>query len=171
MSMMSSVRELVPSLETRGNLIRDSWDRLSRVPGGRTLFSRLVGRAAPYTATMGARVTELGRGRARTEMTDRKKVRNHLDCVHAIALANLAELTGNIAVAYTLPDDARFIVAGMNIEYVQKARGTIHGYAECPLFETNERVEVPIEVTLTNDRGEVVTKVVLQTLIGPKKRA
>ncbi len=169
MNLAASVQGLLPSIEKRGNFIRDSWDRLEKVPGGKGLFSRLVGVAAPYTGSMGARVVELRRGYARTVLDDRRRVRNHLDCIHAIALANLAELTGNVAVAYTLPDDARFIVAGMSIEYLKKARGPITGTSTCPLFDGNEKQEVEVEVALTDWRGEEVAHAVLRTLIGPKR--
>jgi uncharacterized protein (TIGR00369 family) len=169
MSLMATVQGALPSLERRGNFVRDSWDRLGHLPGGKALFSRLVGVAAPYTGSMGARVVELGRGHARVELPDRRAVRNHLDCVHAVALANLAELTGNVAVAYTLPDDARFIVAAMSIEYLEKARGTISGRASCPLFEDSAKAEYEIEVTLTNRAGEEVAHATLRTLVGPKR--
>ena len=169
-SFAASVRDLVPSVEKHGNFIRDSWDRLRKVPGGRAIFSRLVGVAAPYTGSMGARVTELARGTATVELPDRRRVRNHLDCVHAIALANLAELTGNVAVAYTLPDDARFIVAGMSIDYLKKARGTITGTATCPLFDSSAREEYEVEVSLRDRRGEEVAHATLRTLVGPKTR-
>jgi uncharacterized protein (TIGR00369 family) len=169
-SIAASVQNVLPSIEKPGNFIRDSWDRLSRLPGGKALFSRLVGTAAPYTGSMGARVKELSRGYARVELADRRKVRNHLDCIHAIALANLAELTGNVAVAYTLPDDARFIVAGMSIEYLKKARGTITGTASCPLFGSSEKSEHDIEVSMTDRSGDEVARATLRTLVGPKKR-
>ena len=77
--------------------------------------------------TIGAVVRELGDGYSKVTLADRRAVRNHLSCVHAVALANLVELTGNMALAYSLPDDARFIVAGMRLDYVKKARGTITG--------------------------------------------
>ncbi len=170
MNLAATVQSLVPSVEKHGNFVRDSWDRLARVPGGKAVFSRLLGVAAPYTGTIGARVVELRPGFSRTELDDRRRVRNHLDCVHAIALANLAELTGNVAVAYTLPDDARFIVAGMSIEYRKKARGTITGTATCPLFASSDRGEHDIEVSLTDRRGDEVARAVLRTLVGPKKR-
>lgn len=169
MNLAASVQSLVPSVEKRGNFIRDSWDRLAKMPGGKAVFSRLVGVAAPYTGSIGARVVELRRGFSRTELPDRRRVRNHLDCVHAIALANLAELTGNVAVAYTLPDDARFIVAGMSIDYLKKARGTITGTSSCPLFASSEKQEYEVEVSLTDRHGEEVAHAVLRTLVGPKK--
>jgi uncharacterized protein (TIGR00369 family) len=169
MSLAASLSQILPSAEKRGNLVRQSWDRLSKLPGGPALVSRLIGMAAPYTASIGARVVELRRGYSRVELADRRKVRNHLDCVHAIALANLAELTGNVAVAYTLPDDARFIVSGMSIDYLRKARGTITGEAECPLFASSAKSEHEIHVSLRDKKGEEVAHAILRTLVGPKK--
>ena len=164
-----ALHRLVPSVEKQGNLIRDSWHRLRSLPGGTRIFSRLVGTAAPYTGTIGAQVVELERGSAKVLLRDRRSVRNHLRCIHAIALANLAELTGNVAVAYSLPDDARFIVAGMNIDYVKKARGTITGLCEVDIPATSARAEIEVPVTMIDRSGEVVARAVLRTLIGPKK--
>jgi acyl-coenzyme A thioesterase PaaI-like protein len=164
-----NLAQLLPSAEKHGNFIRDSWNRLAALPGGKRLFSRLIGMAAPYTGSIDAKVIELDRGRATAELADRRAVRNHIRCVHAIALANLAELTGNAAVAYTLPDDARFIVAGMSIDYLKKARGTIRAEATCPIFESSARAEHAIPVVLRDAKGEEVAKATLRTLIGPKK--
>jgi acyl-coenzyme A thioesterase PaaI-like protein len=165
------VQRLLPSFEREGNIIRDSWDRLHSLPGGRQIFSRLVGTAAPYTGSIGAMVTDLGLGYSETKLEDRRAVRNHLSCVHAIALANLAELTGNVAIAYSLPDDARFIVAGMSLDYIKKARGTITGICECPVPDSSERREYEVPVTLLDPGGDVVVKATLRTLVGPKHRS
>lgn len=162
----------LPSIDDPNrNVIREAWNRLAPLPGGKRMFSKFVGRAAPYTGTVNAYVEDLAMGRARVSMRDRKKVRNHLASVHAVALANLAELTGNVALAYSLPDNARFIVSGMRLEYVKKARGTITGYAECPAIRTNDRQEYEVKVSLRDPSGDEVTRVYLQTLVGPKKTA
>jgi acyl-coenzyme A thioesterase PaaI-like protein len=155
-------------LDGSKNLLRLAWDLMSGMPGGKIVFSRLVGRLAPYTGSIGATVTVLRRGYAEVQMTDRRAVRNHLDCVHAIALANLAELAGNVALAYSLPDDARFIVSGMEIEYMKKARGTITAIGEPPVPRTSARAQYRVPVTLRDDSGEDVAKVVLHSLVGPK---
>jgi uncharacterized protein (TIGR00369 family) len=159
----------VPNLDGNRNLIRQAWDVLSGMPAGKAVFSRLVGKLAPYTGTIGAHVTVLKSGYAEVQMTDRRAVRNHLDCVHAIALANLAELAGNVALAYTLPDDARFIVSGMEIEYVKKARGTITAVGEPPEVRTSARAAYDVPVTLRDEGGEEVARAVLHSLVGPKR--
>jgi acyl-coenzyme A thioesterase PaaI-like protein len=164
-----ALHRLVPNAEKTGNLIRDAWNRLHVIPGGKRVFSRLVGTAAPYTGSIGAQVVALSRGSSRVVLRDRRAVRNHLRCIHAVALANLAELTGNVAVAYSLPDDARFIVAGMDIDYVKKARGTVTGVCECELPSTSDRVEIEVPVQILDGSGDVVASARLRTLIGPKK--
>src|SRR5712691_10824897 len=153
------------------NRVREAWDRLHKLPGGKRAFSRLAGMAAPYTGTIGGQVKVLRRGHATVELPDRRAVRNHLSSVHAIALANLAELTANISVAYTLPDDARFIVAGISVEYLKKARGTITGTCDCPLIDSNERKEYAIQVSMRDRAGDEVARATLRTLVGPKKQA
>jgi len=164
-------RKLPVGLDGSRNLIKQAWDLLRAMPGGKVLFSRLVGRMAPYTGTIHATVTDLRAGYAEVRMADRRAVRNHLDCVHAIALANLAELAGNVALAYSLPDDGRFIVAGMEVEYLKKARGTITATGEPPVPPTAARAAYDVPVTLRDAGGDIVARAVLHSLVGPKPGA
>jgi acyl-coenzyme A thioesterase PaaI-like protein len=158
----------VPRLDGNRNMIRQAWDLLQRVPGGRAVFSRIVGRMAPYTGTIHAQVQVLRVGHAEVTMADKKAVRNHLDCVHAIALANLAELAGNVALFYSMPDDARFIVSGMEIEYLKKARGTITAIGESPVPGSSARAHYDVPVSLRDASGQEVARAVLHSLVGPK---
>ena len=96
---------LLPDInDPNRNVLREMWNRLSALPGGRRAFSKFVGMAAPYTGTIHAHVEELGRradgsGFCKVSLEDRRSVRNHLNSIHAIALANLAEVAGNLAPA------------------------------------------------------------------------
>jgi uncharacterized protein (TIGR00369 family) len=169
MTFTDLVRRLpVPRLDGRRNLIRQAWDLLSVVPGGKVVFSRLIGRLAPYSGTIHAQVATLREGYAEVHMADRKAVRNHLDCVHAIALVNLAEIAGNVALMYSLPDDARFIVSGIEIEYVKKARGTITAIGESPVPRSSTRMAYDVEVSLRDAGGDEVAHATLHSLVGPK---
>jgi len=163
---LGSLTKLMPGLDGGRNLIRDAWNLLANVPGGKVVFSKLVGRAAPYTGTIDARVTVLRPGYCEVQMQDRRGVRNHLSSIHAIALANLAEMCGNTALAYSLP--ARFIVAGMSIDYKKKARGTITAVSESPIPQTSARMQYDVPVSLRDASGAEVAHVTLKSLVGPK---
>ena len=150
-----------------GKMIRDAWTRLSRMPGGKWAFSRMIGTAAPYTGSMGARVNDLQDGHAEVELRDRRRVRNHLRCIHAVALANLAELTGSLAVGFGLPPGMRFIPIGLSIEYVKKARGTITATSDCVIEATNSEYELEAPISLKNPEGEEVAVAKLRIKVGP----
>ncbi len=173
MSVPSILGKFAPALSIEAgdrNFVRTAWDRLASMPGGKTLFSKIIGRAAPYTGSIDARVEEIELGRSKVSLRDRPAVRNHLRSIHAVALVNLAELTGNVALAYSMPDDARFIVAGLSMDYLKKARGTIVGHGECPVVTTSERREYDVHVILRDAAGDEVARATLRTLVGPKKR-
>lgn len=171
MKVPSALSKLVPSVDAPTNMIRDSWDKLCGLPGGSRVFSRLVGMMAPYTGTIDPHVVELRPGYAEVMLRDRRAVRNHLGSIHAVALANLVELTGNVALAYSLPDDGRFIVTGMTIQYTKKARGTLRGACEGPIPESSERREYEVPVEITDESDEVVARGTLQSLVGPKPQS
>jgi uncharacterized protein (TIGR00369 family) len=154
-----------PGEQVRG--LRAAWDHLARLPGGRRAFSRLIGAAAPYTGSIRAEVVEASEGRALVKLRERRRVQNHLRSIHAAALANLAEMTGSLAVAFSLPPASRFIPVGLRIDYLKKARGTIHAACTCPAFQGGVRSEHELPIELTNEKGDTVARAHLRVLIGP----
>ena len=149
--------------------LRTAWDKLSSKPGGTKLFGKLVGRAAPYTGTIDPQVVELRPGYARVRMHDRKKVRNHLRCIHAVALMNLAEACSGLAFLYGMPSGTRGILTGLSIEYLKKGRGTLTAECECMVLDSNERAEHEVEVVTRDESGDVVTRAVAKWLVGPSR--
>lgn len=161
--------ESKPSDPSSVRWIRTLWDQLSPLPGGNQVFSRLLGMRIPYTGSIRAEVLRLGPGYASIQMKDRRSLRNHVNSVHAVALTNLAELTGNAALAYSLPEDARFIVTELTMRYLKKARGTISARCQCTPVTTNDRQAYPLEVQMFDAHGDVVAIATIQTLVGPTK--
>jgi len=121
-------------MQTSGARLLTLWRRCRRLPAGADLFSRLLSRRVPYSGSIKPQVLELAPGHARVALADRKRVRNHLGSVHAIALANLAELASGLAMTTALPPGIRGIVVRLTIDYVKKARGPLiaTGYAVIP---------------------------------------
>ena len=169
---MDVLRRVMPAFaidDPNRNTVRRLWDRLGPLPGGRRMFSTVISRGAPYTHTIRPDVRVLREGFAEVWMRDRPGLRNHLRSLHAIALANLAEFTGNLALAYGLPDDGRFIVARMSIEYLKKARGPMRGTCDCPAVPSSERREFEVPVTIWDSSDEACVKATLHSLVGPKR--
>ena len=145
------------------------WSRLQPFPRGGTLFSIILGRRIPYTGGMGARVEELKAGHARVRLPDRRKVRNHLDSIHAVALTNLGELSGGLATLTGVPPGIRGIVLRLESEYLKKARGILHAEAtwipptawvdgETPLHQ-DESTECWVEAIVRDSEGDEVARV------------
>ena len=148
-------------------LLRDAWNRMRSLPGGKQAFSKLVGTMAPYTGTVSPEVLELERGFSRVQMKDRRRVRNHLKSVHAVALMNLAEAASGLAFVYGLPPKTRAILTGLSIDYLKKARGTLIAECKCEPPTTNDRQECEIEVVTRDASGEIVTRARAKWLVGP----
>jgi acyl-coenzyme A thioesterase PaaI-like protein len=112
-----------------GSSFLELWRRLSPLPGGAWLFSRGFGFMVPYSGSVAPRIRVLEPGRAEVEIPDRRANRQHLGSVHAIALMNLAEMTGGLAMMAGLPPNVRGIVTTLSMTYHKKARGTIRAIA------------------------------------------
>ena len=135
------------------------WARLSRWPGGNRLFSRLLGRMAPYTGSVRATVLELRDGFCRAELRDRRCVRNHLRSIHAIALMNLGELVTGLAVMHAIDGMGRGIVTELRMEYLKKARGTITATCAVSVPQTSGSHALSVEGELVDSEGDPVARV------------
>lgn len=153
------------SYEAPGTLISLWWRRLSRLPFGRTLFSILIGRMAPYTGTMGARVQELGPGYSRWTLRDRRTVRNHLRSIHAVALVNLAEVASGTAMLTALPPGTRGIVTSLSMMYLKKARGTLTAECRCTLPEIQAETRYDVHAEVRDAGGDVVARATVNWLL------
>lgn len=147
------------------------WSRLETLPAGRYLFSLALGWLVPYTGTIRARVEELRPGYARLAMADRRRVRNHLKSVHAVALLNLGEVASGLAVFSVLSADMRGILTEIRAQYLKKARGRLIARAEFrapELAEDDEDRTCEVEARIEDSSGDTVTIVRATWLIGYK---
>lgn len=146
------------------------WRRLAPFPGGRRLFSWILGWIIPYSGTIGARVRLLEPGHCILLLRDRRGVRNHLRSIHAVAITNAGELASGLAMTTALPPGTRAIVTQLATEYVKKARGVI--VVECRVNDP-PRPAVPMEVlvesTLTDAAGDIVARVRTTWRVAPSE--
>jgi acyl-coenzyme A thioesterase PaaI-like protein len=155
----------MPDLTRR---LADAWARLAPLPGGSWLFSRLLGRMVPYSGSIRPRVLVLEPGYARVAIQERRRLRNHLRSVHALALANLGELTSGLAMTLALPPGVRGIPVRIEIDYLKKARGRIvaDGHASPPQT-VPEDLDATATAVLTDEDGEMVARMTVTWRLSP----
>jgi acyl-coenzyme A thioesterase PaaI-like protein len=148
--------------------LRTQWRRACAVPGGRWLFSRMLGVRVPYTGSLGASVLSLAPGHCEVELPDARRLRNHLNSIHAMALANLGEMATGLALLNSLPDKSRAILTGFSIDYLRKARGTLLAQSRCAGPRSNAIEDLEVDGEIRDGSGAVVATVRARWRIGPE---
>lgn len=143
------------------------WQRLQPLPAGSWLFSRLLAWIVPYTGTIGANVKILRPGFAQIQMRDRRRVRNHLHSIHALALGNLGEYASGLAMLGTLPADIRGIPTRLSIEYFKKARGCLTAESHCTLPNITEDADFEVYADIRDTDGDMVARITVNWRLGP----
>ena len=150
-----------------GQRVLKLWRQCAGLPLGSHVFSFLFGRMVPYSGALGSHVVSLEPGHVVVRLRDRRGVRNHLNSVHAIALANLGELASGLAMTTALPGGIRSIVTGLGIEYSKKARGVLTAESRVTVPEVKGAdVEHDVRAEIRDEAGETVAVVTVRWRLG-----
>lgn len=154
------IKELLKKFNSPSLLMQKGWERFNKIPGGNKIFSALIGQYIPYTGSISPLVQKIHDGQAIVSLKDKRKVRNHLDSIHAIALANLGEFTTGLSVISQLGDNAKAILIKIEVEYLKKARGdlTAEAHSKIPTQLTQD-TNILVSAKIRNLQDEVVTVV------------
>ena len=156
--------------------VLDLWQKTSRLPQGKRIFSIAFARRAPYFASIRPRFTEIRPNRAELVIPKRRAVHNHIGTVHAIALCNGLEAAMGALAEATIPRDKRWIPKGMEVAYTAKADSDITCIAETdPEQWTGDApptsgFDLPVRVRGVRRDGEVVIEGVIRLWVTPKPR-
>ncbi|MBT8335766.1 MAG: DUF4442 domain-containing protein [Gemmatimonadetes bacterium] len=147
------------------------WARLAPLPGGRRLFSWLVTRVIPYTGTIRPLVLDWTAGSARVALADRRRVRNHLRSIHAVALTNLGEFASGLALVGGLGPGTQSIVTRLETRYHHKARGRLVAAGSAPVDPVDEECERLARAVIHDEEGRLVAEVVATWRLRPMPEA
>ena len=99
-------------------------------------------------------------------LRDRRKVRNHLKSIHAAALVHLGEMTGNLALSSLQPNNGRWIVKDMRVEYMKKARGEMRAQCSLEDLDWTESRDVSGVIDILDPQGDRVCQITMNWKIG-----
>jgi acyl-coenzyme A thioesterase PaaI-like protein len=150
-----------------GAMLERAWKRLSPWPGGAWLFSRMLGFMVPYTGSISPRVLALGPGHAKVALEDRRRVRNHLRSVHAIALMNLGEVATGLAVLVGSGAGVRGILVGLSMDYLKKARGRLVAECTCEVPQVQAPADYAVAADIRDASGDVVARATARWRLAP----
>lgn len=129
--------------------------RLSRLPAGRWVFSRLVVRKAPYFGTVRPHVRALEPFHAEVVVPKRRAVENHIGTIHVIAAVNGLEAAMGLLAEASVPSGLRWIPKGMELTYVAKATTDLLCVADSDPGHWTGPGEVPVRVQAIRTDGTV----------------
>lgn len=150
-------------------MLLEKWNQFSSTALGRTVFNKLFGYYVPYSGSVYPEILELRPGFCRIQIKDRRKIRNHLNSIHAAALMNVAEAASGLAFICGLPKDARGIVTEFKVQYKKKARGTLTAECTCPVVQTSAEASHTVEALIKDESGDVVAMGQATWLIRPAR--
>lgn len=136
---------------------------------GNAEFTKLATELAPYFQTIDPMFVDLKPGYAELTFANQKKVHNHLGTVHAIAMCNAAELVAGMMTEVSIPENLRWIPAGMTVRYLAKAKTDLRAVARGDAVDWTKKGEAEVSVVLYDTNGKEVFTAVITMHISDKK--
>ena len=153
--------------KTATDVIQRNWNRLNSLPGGIWIFNRFLRWFNPYSGSIHPYVIELRPGYARIKLHDKRRIRNHLNSIHALALANLGELTSGLALLNGLPENTRGIPTKITTDFYKKARGQLVAESHSGMPRVSETMDYEVSAEIQDSNGDMVARTVVNWQLGP----
>ena len=123
-----------------------------------TLLSGLFGSQVKLVGTAGIRVQAISRNSATLSIANRAKVQNHIQGVHAAAMALLAESATGFLVAMNLPDSKLLLLKSLHVDYRKPVVGGLTAVAsltpeQIAALAQQDKGELWVAVTVTDESG------------------
>ena len=135
---------------------------------GLWLFSKAICFKAPYFASIKPVFKVIKPGYAQAIIKKKRRVHNHLNTVHAIAMANLCEFVGGTLMEISVAKNMRWIPKGMDIKYLAKATTDVTATCEIGDFEWQGTQDVVITVDVHDNTGQLVAQAKIPMYVSPK---
>lgn len=132
------------------------YNKAKKLPAGNWIFTKALCFVAPYFGSIKPNFDELRQNFCQISIKKRRRVQNHIGTVHAIAMCNMAELAGGTMTDVSVPKGARWIPAGMTVQYVKKAKTDLIAVADGSGLDWSVNGDVIVPVVVKDTAGVIV---------------
>jgi len=117
--------------------------------------------AIPFNLSLGMRIQQLTADKVVVKSTNSWKTKNHVGGAHACFLALLGEYPAGLLIAQNFsPENYRFIISELNVEYHKQGRGALKAVARKPMTmpQMNDDGELflPMTTDIFNSEGDLI---------------
>lgn len=123
-----------------------------------TLWSKAFGRIVPMVGTANIRYLEVDQDHVTVRIENQRNMQNHIQGVHAAAMALLAETATGFLTGLHVPDNRILLIKSLHVDYLKVAQGGLTATAtlsaeQQSFIADNDKGELLIPVTVIDDAG------------------
>ena len=118
------------------------------------VISKIFGRIVPMVGTAGIRYEHISADKVVCSMQNKRPIQNHINGLHAVAVALLAETATGFVTAMNIPDDRIVLIKSLKLDYLRVGKGSMTATATLSLTARQFIAEHP--------KGELVIPVVIR---------
>lgn len=125
-----------------------------------TLWSKAFGRIVPMVGTANIRYLEVDQDHVTVRIENQRNMQNHIQGVHAAAMALLAETATGFLTGLHVPDNRILLIKSLHVDYLKVAQGGLTATAtlsaeQQSFIADNDKGELLIPVTVIDDAGNM----------------
>ena len=149
----------------------------SKLPNSVRTFalSKTFGRIVPMVGTAGIRYDVVEPNKVVVSIKNKRPMQNHINGVHAAAMALLAETATGFVVGLNVPDHRIMLIKSLHVDYKRIAKGDLVATAtlsdeQRQYIIDNEKGELIVPITVTDESGQSPIECTMNWAWLPKKK-
>ncbi len=149
----------------------------SKLPNSVRTFalSKTFGRIVPMVGTAGIRYDVVEPNKVVVSIKNKRPMQNHINGVHAAAMALLAETATGFVVGLNVPDHRIMLIKSLHVDYKRIAKGDLVATAtlsdeQRQYIIDNEKGELIVPITVIDESGQSPIECTMNWAWLPKKK-
>ncbi|MBN2695522.1 DUF4442 domain-containing protein [bacterium] len=125
----------------------------------KTAFQNWIKYTIPFASQSRFELINFDKGICSIRMPLIKKNQNHIKTQHAIAIAQLGELTAGLSMISTLPENTLILLKELNVKYIKKGDTDLHSIVKLEFDNFSKKGDISTESEIKSISDELIAVV------------